>query len=105
MIRSAGGGAVRGSRRPLRGLLTMRLFLNAIKDLPHPEEHGRAITRPCVSTDAGSRCTPRRYSAATVPYTGPRGLSRSAGPLGSGAGRIRGDQDAEMQGGGDEITE
>ena len=29
--------AVRPSRRPLRGLLRMRDFLNAIKDLPHPE--------------------------------------------------------------------
>src|SRR3546814_10388524 len=79
MIRSAGGGAVRGSRRPLRGLLTMRLFLNAIKDLPHPEEHGRAITRPCVSKDAGCRCSARRYSAATGPNTGPPGMMRRPG--------------------------
>src|SRR3546814_5412738 len=79
MIRSAGGGAVRGSRRPLRGLLTMRLFLNAIKDLPHPEEHGRAITRPCVSKDAGCRCSARRYSAATGPNTGQPGRMRRPG--------------------------
>ncbi len=31
-------GVVRPSRRPLRGLLRMRSFLNAIKGLPHAEE-------------------------------------------------------------------
>src|SRR3546814_8644802 len=39
MIRSAEGGAVRGSRRPLRGLITLRRFLNAIKDLDRMITH------------------------------------------------------------------
>jgi hypothetical protein len=30
--------AVRPSRQPLRGFLSMRNFLNAMNDLPHPEE-------------------------------------------------------------------
>src|SRR5262249_35405568 len=43
--------AVRPSRRPLRGLLRMTIFLNAIIDLRHGEE------RP---GEAGARLEPRR---------------------------------------------
>src|SRR5437660_435982 len=57
MTRSRGaaalGGPVRPSRRPLRGLLRMRFFLNAIINLRHPEE-----ARSAVSTDAISSCMP-----------------------------------------------
>jgi hypothetical protein len=34
---------VRPSRRPLRGLLRMRYFLNAIKGLPHAEERPKSL--------------------------------------------------------------
>src|SRR5690606_21489702 len=48
---------VRASRRPLRGLLSMRNFLCAIKDLPHPEERVRTPVRMRVSKDAGCHCS------------------------------------------------
>ena len=57
---------------PARGLLRMRFFLNAITDLPHPEEARRA-----VSKDANCRCIignappkrrrPARQSARAAP--------------------------------------
>src|SRR3546814_4273838 len=37
MSSSSWRAAVRASRRPLRGLLSMRFILSAIKILPHPE--------------------------------------------------------------------
>jgi len=37
--------AVRPSRRPLRGLLRVRTFLNAIKVLPHAEERSQSASR------------------------------------------------------------
>ena len=46
-------GAVRPSRRPLRGLLRMTYFLNAIINLRHPEE-----ARSAVSKDARWFCSP-----------------------------------------------
>jgi hypothetical protein len=44
---------VRPSRRPLRGLLRMRSFLNAINGLPHAEERPRGR----VSKHAAPRCS------------------------------------------------
>src|SRR5439155_15674505 len=41
---SIGPRTVRPSRRPLRGLLRMRFFLNAI-NLPHPEERPEGASR------------------------------------------------------------
>src|SRR5882672_4496311 len=38
-------GIARPSRRPLRGLLRMRIFLNAINNLPHPEERPQGASR------------------------------------------------------------
>src|SRR5438477_6697061 len=43
---------VRPSRQPLRGFLRMRFFLNALKEVPHPEE-----ARSAVSKDAGFLCS------------------------------------------------
>src|SRR3546814_13940136 len=40
----------------LRGLLSMRTFLRATKDLPHPEERGRP-GRPRVSKDTQCCCS------------------------------------------------
>jgi hypothetical protein len=34
---------VRPSRQPLRGLLRMRNFLNAINRIPHAEEHPKSL--------------------------------------------------------------
>jgi hypothetical protein len=42
---------------PLSGFLSMRTFLCAIKDLPHPEEAGRALARTGVSKDAQCSCS------------------------------------------------
>jgi hypothetical protein len=42
---AARSGTLRPSRQPLRGLLRMRFFLNAIKELPHPEEARSAVSK------------------------------------------------------------
>src|SRR6266566_5302057 len=44
---------MRPSRRRLRQLLRMRNFLNAIDEVPHPEE-----ARSAISKDAGRSCSP-----------------------------------------------
>ena len=82
----AGNGVVRPSRRPPRGLLRMRRFLNATKKRPHPEEAQRA-----VSKDAQEHVqqTPRSWEAGVtkadfVPYsflTSPRMMPTCCGGL------------------------
>jgi len=54
-----GIGALRPSRRPLRGLLRMRNSFNAIKIAPHPEE-----ARSAVSKDARPFC--RKWIVVTA---------------------------------------
>jgi hypothetical protein len=48
---------------PLTGLLSMRSFLRAAKNGPHPEERGRAAARARVSKDARRSCSLRLPSA------------------------------------------
>jgi hypothetical protein len=52
-------GVVRPSRRPLRGLLRMRNFLNAIKGLPHAEERPTGASRSTHSLAAALLSPPR----------------------------------------------
>src|SRR3546814_8182425 len=47
--RSGFASAKAGRDARSRGLLSMRIFLRAIKDLPHPEEPDRAAARAGVS--------------------------------------------------------
>src|SRR6266851_4542519 len=49
---------MRPSRRPLRGLLRMRFFLNAINNLPHPEERPKGASRRTQNADAALVCRP-----------------------------------------------
>src|SRR3546814_17870767 len=58
---------VRASRRPLRGLLSMRFFLCATKDLPHPEERERA------APGRASRRTHRGHPAGKFLWSFPAG--------------------------------
>src|SRR3546814_12147471 len=58
---------VRASRRPLRGLLSMRFFLCATKALPHPEERERA------APGRASRRTHRGHPAGTFLWSFPAG--------------------------------
>jgi hypothetical protein len=55
-------GVVRPSRRPLRGLLRMRNFLNAIKALPHAEERPTGASRSTHSLTAALLSPPRSIS-------------------------------------------
>src|SRR6266704_2204444 len=56
--------AVRPSRRPLRGLLRMRDFLNAITDPTHPEERPKSL--PQARTGGASRRTHDRHAALSL---------------------------------------
>src|ERR1700676_3494068 len=58
-----GISAVRPSKRPLRGLLRMRCFLNAIKLIPHAEEPPQAASR---STQDGNAAPSRAAVAERV---------------------------------------
>src|SRR5580704_17313127 len=67
-LREGWTGAVRPSRRPLRGLLRMRNFLNALTNYPYPEERPKGASRRTLIVDAalvhrGSPAKPRWISA------------------------------------------
>src|SRR5439155_5573514 len=70
--------ALRPSRRPLRGLLRMTGFLNAIIDLRHPEE-----ARSAVSKDALSGCTRLMSSGKPRAPAGSAGFPPGSPPPGS----------------------
>ena len=64
---------------PLSGLLSMRAFLRAIKNGPHPEERGRASARTRVSKDARQSCS--MHLLAALFFAGMLSLATGQGAL------------------------